>query len=47
MRLSSNPIQAPNQELDEMESMVPRRSVDKNNNCAEENKIKKRGSWPS
>lgn len=46
-RLSSSPIQAPNQEDDETERRVPKDKVEKNNIWEEESKIKKRGSRPS
>jgi len=43
-RLSSSPIQAPNQEEEEMESVVPNIRVEKNKIWDEERGIKKRGS---
>lgn len=43
-RLSSSPTQAPNQEEDETDKVVPRSKVNKNKSCGEDNKIKKRGT---
>lgn len=46
-RLSSSPIQAPNHEVEEIESVVPKIRVEINRIWDEDSKIKKRGSWPS
>lgn len=43
-RLSSSPTQAPNQEDEETDKVVPKSRVNKNKSCGEDNKIKKRGS---
>lgn len=43
MRLNSSPIQAPNQEEDEMERRIPNDKEEKNKIYEEESKIKKRG----
>jgi len=43
-RLSSSPTQAPNQEEEEIDKVVPINKVNKNKICGEDNKIKKRGS---
>lgn len=44
IRFSSSPIQAPNQDEEEMERSVPKDREVKNKICEEESKIKKRGS---
>lgn len=43
MRLNSSPIQAPNQEEDEMERRIPNDKEEKNKIYEGESKIKKRG----
>jgi len=43
-RLSSRPTQAPNQEEEEIDKVVPISKVNKNKSCGEDSKIKKRGS---
>lgn len=43
-RLSSSPTQAPNQEEEEIDKVVPKSKVNKNKSCGEDSKIKKRGS---
>jgi len=42
-RLSSSPTQAPNQDEEETDKVVPRKRVNRNKTWGEENKIKKRG----
>jgi len=44
-RFSSSPTQAPNQEEEEIDKVVPKNKVNKNKSCGEDNKIKKRGSY--
>lgn len=44
IRFSSSPIQAPNQDEEEMERSVPKDREVRNKICEEESKIKKRGS---
>lgn len=46
-RLSSKPIQAPNQEVEEAANPVPSKRVEKNKMWVEDIVIKKRGVWPS
>lgn len=46
IKLSSSPIQIPNQEEEEIDKVVPRRSVNMNKRCDEEKEIKKRGFKP-
>lgn len=46
-RLSSSPTQAPNQEDEETDKVVPKSKVDKNKICGEDSKIKKRGAGSS
>lgn len=46
-RLSSSPTQAPNQEEEEIDNVVPKSKVNKNKICGEDSKIKKRGTKSS